>query len=84
LSGAISHALRVASYKIHDDYATALGLPDQNISPAVLTIIDPEKEQNDPGMINVFHDVDSGVEFLKFLREKYVNVSANEASQGKV
>ena len=82
LSGVISHALRVASYKIHDDYATALGLPDQNISPAVLTIIDPEKNQNDPGMINVFHDVDSGVEFLKFLRKKYASI--NQESQGKV
>ena len=82
LSGVISHALRVASYKIHDDYANALGLPDQNISPAVLTIIDPEKNQNDPGMINVFHDVDSGVEFLKFLRKKYASI--NQESQGKV
>ena len=75
LSGVISHALRVASYKIHDDYATALGLPDQNISPAVLTIIDPERDQNDPGMINVFHDVDSGVEFLTFLRKKYASLN---------
>ena len=65
----------MASYKIHDDYATSLGLPDQNISPAVLTIIDPERDQNDPGMINVFHDVDSGVEFLTFLRKKYASLN---------
>ena len=75
MSGVISHALRVASYKIHDDYANALGLPDQNISPAVLTIIDPEKNQADPGMVNVFHDVDTGVEFLRFLRQKYVSLN---------
>jgi len=62
----------VASYKIYDNYAKQLGLRNQNISPAVLTIINSEREDDDPGLITVFHDMDTGVEFLKFLRQKRV------------
>ena len=71
-SGLISHAIRIASYKIYDNYAKQLGLRNQNISPAVMTVIDPEREDDDPGLITVFHDMDMGVEFLKFLRQKRV------------
>ena len=74
LSGRISHALRVGSYKVYDDYADALGLSDGRISSAVLTIIDPYKEDTDPGMVNVFHDIESGVDFLKFLRARHSGV----------
>jgi len=69
-SGLITHALRVASYKIYDNYAKQLGLRNQNISAAVMTVINPEKKDDDPGLITVFHDVDTGVDFLKFLRRK--------------
>ena len=68
-SGLVSHAVRVASYKIHDNFAKQLGLKNQNISPSVLTVINPDKEDDDPGLITVFHDVETGVEFLKFLRK---------------
>ena len=69
-SGLISHAIRVASYKIYDNYAKEMGLRNQNISAAVMTVINPEREDDDPGLITVFHDVDTGVDFLKFLRRK--------------
>ena len=69
-SGLITHALRVASYKIYDNYAKQLGLRNQNISAAVMTVINPERGDDDPGLITVFHDVDTGVDFLKFLRRK--------------
>ena len=71
-SGLISHAIRIASYKIYDNYAKQLGLRNQNISPAVMTVIDSERGDDDPGLITVFHDMDMGVEFLKFLRQKRV------------
>jgi len=69
-SGLITHAIRVASYKIYDNYAKQLGLRNQNISAAVMTVINPEREDDDPGLITVFHDVDTAVDFLKFLRRK--------------
>ena len=43
-TGLISHALRVASYKIFDNYGKQLGLRNQNVSPAVVTVINPERE----------------------------------------
>lgn len=69
-SGLISHAIRVAGYKIHDRYAKEKGLPDQNISPAVITVIDPTKADNDPGLVSVFHNIDIGVDYLKWLRNR--------------
>lgn len=69
-SGLISHALRVAGYKIFDRYAKELGLPNQNISPASVTIIDPTREDDDPRLITVIHDVQEGSEFLTWKRKK--------------
>ena len=68
--GLITHAIRVASYKIHDNYAKQLGLKNQNLSPSVLTIVQPDREDNDAGLITVFHDIETGVDFLNFLRRK--------------
>ena len=69
-SGLISHAIRVASYKIYDNYAKQLGLRNQSVSPSVVTVINPEREDDDPGLITVFHDIETAVDFLKFLRKK--------------
>jgi hypothetical protein len=68
--GLITHAIRVASYKIHDNYAKQLGLKNQNLSPSVLTIVQPDREDNNAGLITVFHDIETGVDFLNFLRRK--------------
>lgn len=71
-SGVVTHCVQVASYKIHDKYANEKGLPDQNISPSVVTVLDPRA--TDPaGRVMVFHDVNQGAEFLTYLREKYAN-----------
>lgn len=69
MTGLISHALRLAGYKRHDGYGKELGLPDANISPAAVTIIDPSREDNDPGLITVIHDVERAAEFLTYLRK---------------
>ena len=69
-SGLISHAIRVASYKIYDNYAKQMGLRNQNISPAVITVINPERSDDDPGLVTVLHDINTGVDFLKFLRRR--------------
>jgi len=69
-SGLISHAMRVASYKKYDEYAHTLGLPDQNVSPSVVTIIDPQFSDDDPRLITVFHSSEEGAEFLKWKTSK--------------
>jgi len=69
-TGLLSHAIRVASYKIYDDYAKAGGFMDLNVSPAVVTIINPDLPDTHPGMIQVFHDVELASDFLTYLRSK--------------
>ena len=69
-SGLISHALRVASYKLHDRYAVESGLPDQNIFMCPVTIIDPSRDDDDPRLITTIFDPETGADFLKFLRKR--------------
>lgn len=65
----IMHCLQVASYKIYDRYAREKGFRDQAISPGAMIVVNPTAE-NDTAFITVFHDFDTGVEFLEFLRRK--------------
>lgn len=67
-TGLISHIIRVPGFKKYDRYAKELGLPDQAISPSATTIIDPTREDNDPGLITVVHDVEMAADLLKMLR----------------
>lgn len=69
-SGLISHALRVASYKIHDRYAVESGLPDQNIFMCPVTIIDPTKDDDDPRLITTIFSPEVAADFLTFLRKR--------------
>ncbi len=68
--GLISHALRVAGYKIHDRFAQEKGLPNQNITPASTTIIDPQYDDDDPRLVTTLHDVEEAAEYLTFKRKR--------------
>lgn len=65
----IMHCIQVASYKTFDRYAREKGFRDQAISPGCMVVIDPAANR-ETGFIQVFHDFDLGVEFLRFLRSK--------------
>lgn len=69
-TGLISHAIRVASYKTHDRYADQLGLPDQNISECVVTVIDPDAT-DERRLVTVFMDPEEGADYLTFKRRRY-------------
>lgn len=69
-SGLISWPLRCAGYKRHDRYADELGLPDQNISPAILTVIDPQYADDDPRLITPFLSAEEGADFLTWKRKR--------------
>ena len=68
-SGVVSHAIRVASYKTHDRYADEKGLPDQNFSECVVTIIDPAA-RDERHLVTVFLNAEEGAEFLTWKRSK--------------
>lgn len=69
-SGLISHAIRVASYKLHDRFAIERGLPDQNIFMCPVTILRPEFPDNDPRCVTTMFDPETAADFLTFLRAK--------------
>lgn len=69
--GRICHAVQVASYKLIDEYAHEGGFRNNTVSPACLVIVDHRYPDTDPAMVQVFHSVERGVEFLKFLRGEY-------------
>jgi hypothetical protein len=69
-TGLISHAIRVASYKWHDRYADEKGLPDQNFSENVVTVIDPQAS-DERGLVTVLLNVEEAAEFLTWKRRKF-------------
>lgn len=69
-SGLISHALRVSSYKKHDRYADQLGLANQDIFCAPVTIIDPRFADDDPRLITTIFDPESAADYLTWLRAR--------------
>ena len=69
-TGRVCHALQVASYKLYDHYAKEKGFRDQTLSPACMTVINPELEESHPDMIKVFWSPEEGVDFLKWKRGK--------------
>jgi len=68
-SDLISHAIRVATYKIHDEHARAQGFPDHNISPCCVTVIDPSATM-ERNLVQVFFDAEHGADYLTWRRGK--------------
>jgi len=71
MTGVLSYALRVAGYKTLDSYARVEGFPDQNFSPCVVTIIDPDATE-ETGLVTVLWDLEMAADFLGWLRKKRV------------
>lgn len=70
MSGLLSWAIRCAGYKTYDRYAEEKGFLDQNAFAACVTIIQPQYADDDNRLITVIQDVETGADFLKFLRKK--------------
>lgn len=68
-TGRVCHALQIGSYKLYDRYAKERGFRDQQLSPCALTVIDPARQDNDPGLIQVFWSPEEGVDYLKWKRK---------------
>lgn len=66
-TGILSHCLQVGSYKVLDEYAESRGFPRNNMTPSVLTIIDPTAERECERVL-VFPSVSQGVKVLRALR----------------
>ncbi len=74
----VAHALRVGSYKVHDDFAESKGFPKENM-PAVATIINPHA-RDAAGLVTVFWDVEAAADYLRYLRRPRVRVQAGRAA----
>jgi hypothetical protein len=69
-SGLISHAIRVASYKVFDAHAIASGFDDENIFKCPVVIIQPQYDDNDPRLLTMMFDAETAADFLTFLKAK--------------
>jgi hypothetical protein len=69
-TGLISHIIRVAGYKVYDDYADQLGLPNQASFPSCVTIIDPDEPDDSVRRVTFIPDVEAGADYLTWLRSK--------------
>ena len=66
-NGVLSHCVQVGSYKISDDFARERGFLRNNLTPSVLTIIDPAAS-SEAERVLVFPSVRQGVKVLNALR----------------
>jgi hypothetical protein len=71
VSGLISHALRVASYKTYDRYADERGLRDQNIFVCPVTILDPAYPDTDVRAVTTILDPHEGADYLTWKRKRW-------------
>ena len=69
-TGKVCHAIQVASYKIYDSYAKERGFRDQSLSPACMTVINPDLPQDHPDMVKVFWCPFEGADFVKWKRKQ--------------
>jgi hypothetical protein len=77
-TGLISHCLRVASYKTYDRFAAEKGMPDQNFTECVLTVIDPAAA-DERRLVTVFLDLAEGAEYLTWKRRDHKPVAGYRA-----
>lgn len=78
-NGRICHALQVASYKRIDDYAHEGGFRDNAVAPACMVVVDHRFPDTHPAMATVFHSVERGASYLKFLRGEYEQAEKKQA-----
>jgi hypothetical protein len=67
--GHVSWLARARGYKSSDTYALVRGYDEQAYGQAILQVINPKAETPD-GFTHCFVDVETGVEFLNYLRSK--------------
>jgi hypothetical protein len=67
--GNIPVMIRVKGFKTYDQYAQRLGHYEQKEGAAILTVIDPTAATK-AGRVTAFADVETGVEFLRWLRSR--------------
>lgn len=62
------HAFRVGAYKRYDDFASTIGAPPEDSSPAFMTVIDPRHDETSDRFITTFADLEAGLTYLKAIR----------------
>lgn len=67
-SGLLAHCVQLGSYKVHDDYADALGMPPRMIAPSCTAIIDPMA--GELGRVRIEHDLEAAADYLTWLRAR--------------
>ncbi len=76
MSGLISHALRIGSYKTIDRYADEKGLPNQQFTVCPVVVVRPQFADDDNRLLTTFFEPGTAAEFLAWLRTRKSERSA--------
>jgi hypothetical protein len=69
-TGIAMHLVRLAGYKVHDEYASEKGYLKRSLGPAAVLVIDPRLDEAHPDLVKVFHDPREGASYLKWRRSR--------------
>jgi hypothetical protein len=70
MSGLISHALRIGSYKVLDRYADEKGLPNQTFTICPVVVVRPQFPDDDNRLLTTFFEPETAALFLTWLRKR--------------
>ena len=70
MSGLISHAIRIGSYKTYDQYADEKGLPNQTFTVCPVVVVRPQFADDDNRLLTTFLEPETASEFLTWLRKR--------------
>jgi len=70
MSGLISHALRIGSYKVLDRYADEKGLPNQTFTICPVVVVRPQFADDDNRLLTTFFEPETAALFLTWLRKR--------------
>lgn len=67
----LCHSFRVGSYKAHDSYAKEKGFKNENYSPSMMAIIDPQFADDPVRFVRPCFSIQEGCEYLTWRRSKW-------------
>jgi hypothetical protein len=63
--------VRVSGYKVSDQFRLEKGFKIRPLHPSALVIVDPDQSDNSPDRVWVAPSVETGVDYLDFLRRRF-------------
>ncbi len=77
--GSVFRMVRVSGYKVSDSYRQTIGAQAKPMHPAAMIIVDPDQPDCSSSRVWVSPDVETGAEYLDWIRARYKSRSSARA-----